>query len=85
MKPKAIEVQIDELVLNGFAVDGRGVAQAVERELTRLLAERGLPAAFAPGEAHAVLEGRGVELGARQSANSVGSSIAGAIHGAKKP
>jgi hypothetical protein len=84
MRPKAIEVQIDELVLHGFAADGRGVAQAVERELTRLLAERGLPAAFSPGDAHAVLRGRGLELGARQSANSIGSSIAGAIHGAKK-
>jgi hypothetical protein len=77
-------VQIDELVLHGFAADGRGVAQAVERELTRLLAERGLPAAFAPGDAHAVLQGRGLELGARQSANSIGSSIAGAVHGAKR-
>jgi hypothetical protein len=84
MRPKAIEVQIDELVLHGFAADGRGVAQAVERELTRLLAERGLPAAFAPGDAHAVLQGRGLELGARQSANAIGSSIAGAVHGAKR-
>lgn len=83
MKPKAIELHIEELVLDGLAADGRGVAEAAERELTRLLAEHGLPASFAPGDAPAVLQGSRFELGARSSANSIGSAIAGAIHGAK--
>lgn len=84
MKPKAIELHIDELVLDGFAGDGRGIGEATERALARLLVERGLPAAFAPGDAQVVLQGGGFELGARPSVNSIGSAIAGAVHGAKK-
>lgn len=38
-----IELQIDELILHGFAPDERyRIGAAIERELTRLLAERGL-------------------------------------------
>ena len=84
MKPKAIELHIEELVLDGIAGDGRGIGEATERALARLLAERGLPASFAPGDAQAVLRGGGFELGARPSANSIGSAIAGAVFGAKK-
>jgi len=83
MKPKAIELHIDELVLDGFTGDGRGIGEATERALARLLAERGLPGAFAAGDAHKVLQGGRFDLGARANANSIGSAIAGAVHGAK--
>lgn len=40
--PAAIEVDIDELVLHGFAAAGRRqIGDAVEQELARLLSERG--------------------------------------------
>jgi len=45
-RPAAIELHVEELVLEGFApAERHAVADAFERELSRLLAERGLPAA----------------------------------------
>jgi hypothetical protein len=50
MKPRAIELYIDELVLDGFKPgDSYGIAEAIEGELTRLFAERGLPHSLARG------------------------------------
>jgi hypothetical protein len=71
-----IEVHIDELVLHGFApADRRGIGDALEAELGRLLAARGLavPAAdvgVARIDAGAVDRGGG------------GAAIAGAVYGA---
>jgi hypothetical protein len=71
-----IEVHIAELVLHGFAPgDRRGVADALEAELGRLLAARGLAL---PAADIAV---------ARIAADPIdpaagGRAIAGAIHGA---
>jgi hypothetical protein len=46
LKPKAIELHIEELVLDGFAPGDRlSIGDAVERELSRLIAENG-PAEF---------------------------------------
>ncbi len=42
--PRAVEVHIDELVLHGFAPSDRhAIAQAVQRELARLIGEGQLP------------------------------------------
>lgn len=42
--PSALELHIDELVLTGFEPGDRfHIADAVERELARLLAEKGIP------------------------------------------
>jgi hypothetical protein len=47
-----VTLQIDELVLDGFpAADRHRIADAVERELGRLLAERGLPQSWSSGGA----------------------------------
>jgi hypothetical protein len=47
MKPSEIEVQIDELVLHGFALGDRArIGRAVERELARLLTRAGAPGGF---------------------------------------
>ncbi len=44
MRPKNIEVHIEELVLEGFkSGDENRIAGAVEHELTRQLAENGIP------------------------------------------
>jgi hypothetical protein len=84
MKPKTIELHIEKLVLDGFAADGAGVAAAVERELAQLLADR-LPAHFQSTGTHTAMQGGSFEIGGRPSANSIGSAVASAIHGAKKP
>jgi len=42
--PAAVELHIEELVLTGFAPGDRyPIGDAVERELARLLADRGVP------------------------------------------
>ena len=47
MKPRAIEVHIEELVLHGFDPGERWrVADTLENQLRGLLAERGLPPAW---------------------------------------
>lgn len=43
MKRINVDLHIEELVLHGFApADGYGVREAIERELGRLLSERGI-------------------------------------------
>jgi hypothetical protein len=49
MTRRAIEVRIGELVLEGFsATDRLRIGAAVERELARLVAERGVGARLGP-------------------------------------
>ena len=48
--PQSIELHIEELVLHGFAPGDRyRIGEAVERELTRLFAERGVPTSLTNG------------------------------------
>ncbi len=50
MKPTRVDLRIDELVLHGLAgVHGPRLGAAVERELARLIAERGVPDAWRDG------------------------------------
>jgi hypothetical protein len=69
MKPREIEVHIEELVLHGFDPHSRwSVADALENQLRGLLAERGLPPAW---------------LGSPErlmTASKAGEGIAEAIH-----
>jgi hypothetical protein len=47
MRPKNINLHIEELVLHGFAPgDRHRIGDAVERELRRLLIEQGVPASL---------------------------------------
>ena len=70
----SVEVHIDELVLHGFAPgDRRGIGDAVERELARLLAARGLPV---PGA------DVGVARVSAGPAAPTGGAIAEAVYGA---
>ena len=84
MKPKSIELHIEKLVLDDLAADGAGVAAAIERELAQLLADR-LPAHFQAAGTHAAMPGGSFEIGAQPTADAIGSAVASAIHGAKKP
>jgi hypothetical protein len=81
LKPQGVDLHIDELVLQGFATEDRlSIGDAVQRELSRLIAESGL----------AELQGRPVEMeqidagrfqaapGAR--AQSIGTQVAGAVY-----
>jgi hypothetical protein len=58
MMPRSIELHIEELVLRGFAPGDRyWIGEAVEQELTRLLADRGVPESLARGGEIASVDG----------------------------
>jgi hypothetical protein len=82
VRPRAIEVHIEELVLDGFARRDRlAIADAVEAELTRLIAEGGVGAL---GERQASVErvqagSFRAEAGARGAA--IGAETAKAVFG----
>lgn len=80
MKPARVEVEIEELVLHGFApLDRHAVAEAVQRELARLVAAGPPPARDADrldAGSFPAPDGRDTgELGAR-IASSVGEVLA---------
>jgi hypothetical protein len=77
-----VEIRIEELVLHGFTpVDRYSLADAVERELARLFAHRGVPASLAQGREIAHLNGGRFELAAGAKAEGIGSQIAQALYG----
>jgi len=80
-EPREIRVDIGELVLDGFGtgVDPQRVSASFERELTRLVRERGVPlAADGPLRADA-LSGL-PPLPAGLSARRLGQELARAVH-----
>ena len=79
---KRIEVNIDELVLHGFAPrDRHRIKAAVERELGRLLGEQGAPAALTQSHELATLDGGTVEVAPGSPADAVGTQVARALYG----
>ena len=83
MRPKEIELHIEELVLEGFAhADRHRVADAIEGELTRLLAAHGLPPALTAARLEgARLDAGTVRLKQGGAPRAAGKEIARAIHG----
>ena len=78
----SIELQIEELILHGFAPgDRHRIGAAVERELGRLLSEGGLPAALGQGGARPVLDGGSFHMKPQARPESVGAQVAQAIYG----
>ena len=81
MKPREIEVHIDELVLHGFAPNERWtVADALQEQLRGLLVERGLPESWLASPAR-IDAG---EISLTKAATS-GGQIADAIYRGGKP
>ena len=82
MKPKNIELNIEELVLHGFAPGDRyGIGEAVERELTRLLADRGVPESLEHGREISNMDGGAFEVAHGSRAQVVGEQVAKAVYG----
>ncbi|HEY0384719.1 MAG TPA: hypothetical protein VGC64_01850 [Pyrinomonadaceae bacterium] len=80
-----IELYIEELVLHGFARGDRyAIADAVERELSRLLAAQltghAVPPALAHNTEHARMDAGTIHLQTAVAA-SVGTQLAQAVHG----
>ena len=82
LKPQAIELHINELVLRGFEQSDRlAIGDAVERELARLIAQHGL-AGMERREPNIERVDAGkfkVAPGARP--HRIGAQVAGAVHG----
>ena len=82
MKPKSIELHIEELVLHGFQPgDRHRIACAVERELARVLAERGMPPSLAEGLTVAHLDTGAFNATPSATAERVGEQVGQALYG----
>lgn len=84
MKP-GIELYIEELVLEGFEqVDKRRIAEAVERELTHLFTQRGVPRSLADGGEISHLDGGIFQVAPDSRPETIGIKVAHAIYGGFK-
>ena len=82
MLPRDIELEIEELVLRGFALEDRySIGEAVQQELTRLLAERGVPPSLARSGEIGYLDGGSFAISPGMKAEAIGSQIAQNIYG----
>jgi hypothetical protein len=72
-----IRLQIDRLTLNGFDLRHRyRIGDAFERELNRLLAERGLPPNLDPSESHVHVPLSRIEIAPGLRPEAAGAAIA---------
>ncbi|HZF09069.1 MAG TPA: hypothetical protein VFE33_09790 [Thermoanaerobaculia bacterium] len=77
-----IDLHIEELILDGFPPgDRHRIGAAVERELTRLFTERGLPPGLARGSETAQIDGGSFEAKPGGRAEGVGGQVAKAVYG----
>ncbi len=77
-----IELQIDDLVLHGFAYGDRYlIGAAIEREMTRLFAERGAPPLLARGGDFSRLDGGTFEAAPGAKAETIGAQVAQKVYG----
>jgi hypothetical protein len=80
--PANIELYVEELVLDGFAARDRYlIAEAIERELTRLFAEQSLTLSSIEPLAMARLDGGSINVRPGTRAETIGAQLAQAIHG----
>ncbi|MEA3207803.1 MAG: hypothetical protein QOE70_860 [Chthoniobacter sp.] len=79
MKPREIEVHIEELVLHGFPPGTRWeVAEAVASELRGVLTERGIPPAWQSSPER--IEAGAIQAGPQTRPAATGRQIARAVH-----
>jgi hypothetical protein len=71
-----VELHIEELVLHGFTPAEQRIGAAVERELARLFAEKGVPPALAHSAEVPSLNPTAFELNPHLGAEVVGAQVA---------
>jgi hypothetical protein len=85
MKPGNIKLHIEELVLDGFPPGDRyRIADSVERELARLLAEQGVPQSLSQRREIAHLDGGAFEAARGSRPEAIGAKVARAVYGGMK-
>ncbi len=81
MKPGIVELHIEELVLDGFSPAERfRIGRAVEQELGRLFAERGLPPSLTREGEIPRLDGGTLEAKPGSGAEAMGARVAQAVY-----
>lgn len=77
-----VELHLEELVLHGFSPGDRyRIGEAVERELTRLFIEQGVPPSLAQGGEVGRLDGGMFKVAPGSKAEAIGAQIAQAVYG----
>ncbi len=77
-----LELNIDDLVLHGFAYGDRYlIGAAIERELARLFAERGTPSSLAESGDLPRLDGGAFEVTPGAKPAAIGAQVAQAVYG----
>jgi hypothetical protein len=81
MRQANVELQIEELVLEGFDPgDGHVIGAAVERELARLLTEEGVPPSLVENSRVPHVDGGSFELERASDAQIIGARLAQAVY-----
>ena len=85
MKPKRVDVHIEELVVNGVegidAADAPHLSGSVKRELERLITERGVPSQLRREGQTARIDGGELPVTGSGEATSLGAHIARKVYG----
>jgi hypothetical protein len=82
MKPKNIELNIEEMVLHGFAAGDRySIGEAVEQELTRLFMEKGTPHSLVQNKEIANVDGGAFDVPTGSKLGTIGMQVARAVYG----
>ena len=82
MKPPHLELQIDELVIHGLPhLDRAQLGAIIQRELSRLFAEQGVPGSLQQPGAIAALNGGSFTVQPDAPLEAVGGQIARAMYG----
>lgn len=85
MRPQEIELQIDELVLDGIDIrDQHRLGPALQNELQRLFTEQGIPASMQQRGSVPRLDGGAVNVTANAGADVIGTQIAQRVYGGLK-
>ena len=85
MRPRNIELHIEELVLHGFAEsDRQSIGEAVKSELSRLFAEQGMPPSLEQGGSIDSLKSGDFKITPGSSAEVIGARVAQAVYGGLK-
>jgi hypothetical protein len=84
-----LDIYIEELVLHGFdgplvspgqAIDRARLSAAVQSELARLFAERGIPRSLSRGGQVTSLDGGALDIAPGSGAEAIGGQIAHALY-----
>ncbi len=82
MKRADLEVQINELVLHGFAARDRyRIGKAIEREFTRQFVEQGVPPLLSQHREIELLNGGAFNIAAGAKPEWIGAQVAQAVYG----